>query len=156
MSRKPIVVAGCLLLAAGIAFARQDKPPGPVTPELPSITPLTVPSAPVAAPVDALPKLVGAQPAPFVPPLATLPTPPAPPKGNDDLPLDELMDMVEKLRAEKAAIEKKEQELVKVIQKKAAAQKERMQKLGMVPSAMPPIPIVPVGGIAPPVPSLPR
>ena len=131
MSRKPIAVAGgLLLLVCGIALARQDAglqlpPGGPV----PGIPPLGLPIAPT--PIS-----------PTSPPVA--------PKPSAEPTLDELLASLEKLRGEKAELEKKEQELVKVIQKKATEQKVRMEKLGLsIQPAMPPIPIVPVGGTSP-------
>jgi hypothetical protein len=76
--------------------------------------------------------------------------PPEPPKAPPERTLDELMDEVEKIRAQKADLEKKEQELVKTILKKASEQKVRMDKLGVNPNpVIPPIPIVPIGGSFP-------
>jgi hypothetical protein len=140
-------------------------PPISSAPVVPPIGGGIVPPSP-ALPTDSLPKSIPSNTPPVYMPLhgradpvppefaaAKPPTPPTPPKGIDDLPLDELMDMVEKLRTEKAALDKRETELLNVIRKKAAAQKVRMEKLGVhVAPAMPPIPVIPIGGVAPVIP----
>jgi Spy/CpxP family protein refolding chaperone len=46
--------------------------------------------------------------------------------------LDQMLDELEALRAQKAQIEKKEAELSRAIREKAAAQAERMNRLGSV------------------------
>lgn len=140
MSRKPIVAAGgLLLLAAGFALAHQDLPP--LVPPIGGVSPTTTPP------------LAGSS-GPVVPPIggSAIPSPPpAPPKPPAEKTLDELMDEVEKIRTQKAELEKKEQELVKAIQKKTTEQNARMVKLGIpqIMPAMPPIPIVPIGGTTP-------
>ena len=122
MSRKPIVAAaGLLLLACGIALAQQPPPP---------LGPASVP------------------PLSFDPPSVS---PLAPPVASPEQTLDQLLDAMEKLRTQKAELEKREQELLKVIQRKATQQKERMDKLGvnvMVHPLLPPVPpVLPDGSV---------
>ena len=133
MSRKPIVVAGgILLLACGIALARQNPPPlGP-----PSVGALV--NSPLSGGVTPPPSIVP-EAAPVVP------GPPAAPKKAEEQTLDQLLDALEQIRTQKSELEKKEQELTKVIQKKAAQQKDRMDKLGVNVNLLPLLPVVPLG-----------
>jgi hypothetical protein len=65
-------------------------------------------------------------------------------EAGSEKSLDHLLDELEALRVKKAEIEKKEQELIRVIQQKTDKQVERMKKLGINgPAAAPAIPTVP-------------
>ncbi len=79
---------------------------------------------------------------PIAPPSPPLPTTPAfvPTQPVKEKSLDQLLDDLELLRKQKAELEKKEQDLIKVIQQKADKQADRMKQLGLmikVPSTEP-------------------
>ena len=65
---------------------------------------------------------------PTVPPAVSVPVPPPPPPS-----VEQLLDALERIQAQKAAIEKQEQELKAAIRKKLEAQAERLKKLGVAP-----------------------
>jgi hypothetical protein len=73
----------------------------------------------------------------FIPTPVAVPTPPPPPPPS----VDQLLDALERVQAQKAALEKQEQELKAAIRKKLEAQAERLKKLGVAaPAAKEPEP----------------
>jgi hypothetical protein len=63
--------------------------------------------------------------------------------------VEQLLDQITAVRAQKAELEKREQALVGTLRMKLAAQKERLTKLGIAESAPSPRPLV--GDVPPPV-----
>lgn len=118
-------VGGALLSVCGPAPA-QYRPPGLPDPGRPKVTlsDFVVPIPKVAAQAEPTAFPPGGLPAI---PSATVP----PPAGKpDDLTIDQLLDAVEAVRAQKAALEKQEQALLKVIGEKAEKLKARINKVG--------------------------
>lgn len=78
----------------------------------------------------------GAPPTPvYPPPPAVAPQPvPSVPSVPHERSVDDLLGELEGLRAQKAALEKKEQELTATLRKKLDAQAERLKKLGVAPN----------------------
>jgi outer membrane protein assembly factor BamA len=72
---------------------------------------------------------------PHVFPTIPAPTPTPSAQPAKEKTLDQLLDELTSLRAQKAEMEKKEQDLIKVIQQKALKQNERMRQLGLPPAA---------------------
>lgn len=107
MTPRKLLVVAALLVAAG---ASRSQPPEALRlPRLPSTPP---PSPPVYTP----------------------PVPPAPPPEKS---VDDLLVELERVQAEKVAIEKREQELKATLRKKLEQQTERLKKLGVAP----PVPV---------------
>jgi hypothetical protein len=75
-----------------------------------------------------------------VPPVT--PSPPAPPPEKS---VDDLLTELERVQAQKAELEKKEQELKATLRKKLEQQTERLQKLGVGPKAAKPAGSGPTG-----------
>jgi hypothetical protein len=108
VNARTVLVSAVLLIVPGAAHS-QPKASQPALPPPPAVL---VPTAPPIA----------------------LPAPPPPlPKSVEDL-LSEL----ERVQAQKAELDKKEQELKAVISKKLEAQAERLKKLGVAPKAAEP------------------
>jgi hypothetical protein len=137
-SRTLLVLA---LLVAAAGMAHTQTPPRPTPPPEPApqlIPPTTVPQGPRTAPELPL----------------------------SERSLDQLLDRLEALRAQKAELEKQEQDVVKEIRRKAEKQSDRLQRLGVAPNEqfVPPAPattsyapaILPTpAGVIPAVQSLP-
>ena len=93
-----------------------------------------------------------------------LPTLPTIPKQNlaTEPTIDQLLDRIEKIREQKAELEKQEQAAVAEMRKRMVKQTERLNKLGLGASVPPPVvnvtapdagpAIPPIGGLAPPLP----
>ena len=121
MSTRTLLLSVALLVVAGAAHS-QPQPPA----VLPSPRLDFAPPAPPATP-------------PVVPPSLVMPAlPPAPPAPPPEKTVDQLLTELERVQAEKAAIEKKEQELKVLLRKKLEQQTERINKLGVGPSVAPP------------------
>src|SRR4051812_10277406 len=101
-----LAAAGAALLTVGGAAPAQYIPPGFPTQKSP-------PLPGIVAPIPATPGNA----APSVP-------------GPADMTIDQLLDAVEALRAEKAALVLKEQALLKAIGVKVEKQRERLNKVG--------------------------
>ncbi len=119
---------------------------------------------PRSAPVPDGPQLI---PPPGVPPTTPRVV------GATDVPaersLDQLLDRLEALRAQKAELERQEQEVVKEIRRKVEKQSDRLQRLGVsdpilpaapsvsfAPTVIPTVPVVPaVPPVVPPLPTVP-
>jgi hemolysin activation/secretion protein len=108
MKRLTLLVFVLVIVAFSQGFAQLPSP-GATTPPMPP---------PVIAPP--------------MPPLPIAPTIPSV-QPTKEKSLDQLLDELETLRKQKAEMEKKEQELVKLIQQKADKHVERMKQLGVVP-----------------------
>ena len=67
---------------------------------------------------------------PLPTPSVTVPAPPLPPPS-----VEQLLDALERVQAQKATLEKQEQELKATIRKKLDEQAERLKKLGIAPAA---------------------
>src|SRR5205823_11197464 len=108
-----------VLLAAAAAYT-QSQPPAPVGggPTLPA--PVTV--SPDLAPPSVVPPL----PRQSIPPQSV-------PVAPKEPTVDEMLDSLERLRAQKLEIEKREQELVAAIRRKIEKQAERLERLGVAP-----------------------
>lgn len=80
-----------------------------------------------------------AQPKPSLipPPSPPIPSPPLPyvPPVPAEKTVDELLTELERVQADKAALEKREQDLKASVRKKLDAQNERLKKLGLAPPA---------------------
>ncbi len=107
MSDRVAFVSVALLIACGAAVSQQPTPP-----------PVVLPSGPNIPAVNP----------PLPPPTVVVPVSPPAPSSVDDL-----LNQLERVQAEKAALEKKEQELKAAIRKKLDAQAERLKKLGIAP-----------------------
>lgn len=73
-------------------------------------------------------------------PDARLPSPPGVPVAAAEKSLDQLLDRLEALRAQKAELERQEQEVVKEIRRKVEKQSDRLQRLGVNDPQLPPPP----------------
>jgi hypothetical protein len=112
-------------------------PPAPSKPLVPLVPRLdfSPPVPPVPAPGDSHGPLIPDPRRDFYPPLPEVPTPadfkkpPAPPEKS----VDDLLNELERVQAQKAELEKKEQELKAQLRKKLEAQTERLKKLGVAP-----------------------
>ena len=116
MTSRRLFAALVLLTAVAAAAYTQSQPP--TVPPLPS--PQVVPSD-VAAPLTPTVRAGQSIPPQVVPVAPKEPT------------VDEMLDSLEKLRAQKAEIEKREQELVAAIRRKIEKQSERLERLGVAP-----------------------
>ena len=103
MSTRALVISAALLIVSGAAHSQPKPAPAPP------------PSQPPAVFIPAAPPV-------------TVPVPPPPPPS-----VEQLLDELERVQAQKAALEKKEQELKAAIRKKLEAQTERLKKLGVAP-----------------------
>ena len=68
-------------------------------------------------------------PQPDIPRLPTGPAAPNQPRGQT---IDQILDDIERLRAQRAELEKQEQELVKEVRKKLDKQSERTKRMGIL------------------------
>ncbi len=146
MSMRTVLVSATLLALCGAVSSQPQIPPPSVNPPgtpagvapHPALPPL--PGAPSPAPgvVPPAPRLdffppapsTGPSPAfavPVAPPVPVKPTPPPEPTVED------LLTALERVQAEKAALDKKEQELKTTVRKKLEQQAERLNKLGVTP-----------------------
>ena len=115
MSARIAFVAAALLIVSAAAHSQPQPKPAPQPPSSGGlIPPPGAPSTPPAA---------------YAVPLGPTAVPPPPEKSVEDL-LNEL----ERVQAEKAALEKREQDLKAALRKKLEAQVERLRKLGVAPS----------------------
>jgi hypothetical protein len=115
------------LAASGLLLAKQTAPllpplppahqPPPATPELPRAEVLPVVSLPSAPVLQAAPKA-------------------------DDLTIEQLLEAVDRVQAQKAELEKRERELLQALRAKADRLRERLDKLGVGdrPAGPPPLP----------------
>ena len=141
-------VAVLLVAAGGVAYTQYTPPDAPQKvrprPEQPSLAePDTIPKTSVPSTVQPDTKSAPA-----------------------DKAIDQLLDRLESLRAQKAELEKAEAEVVKEIRRKLEKQSDRINRLGIFPAgpltpgnaAQPPsdIPIVPPTNILPPLGVSPR
>jgi hypothetical protein len=82
-----------------------------------------------------------------------VPQPIPTPAVSPELTVDQVIDALEKIKAQKAELEKKEQALLDVLNKKLAKQTERLKNVGWksVPKQMPEtvLPVTPAGEPAP-------
>ena len=128
MSIRALVVSVALLVVSDAAHSQPKPTPPAVVVPLPGVPPVvpTLPAAPVG------PRLDFSPPAPPATPALTMqpPPPPLPPPSVEDM-LNEL----ERIQSQKAALEKKEQELKAALRKKLEEQSERLKKLGVAPQA---------------------
>ena len=116
MSTRTVLVSAALLAFCGAVTSQPPPPPAPG----PIGDPL---STPPAAPRPDL-----YRPAPVVPTAPTLPL--------AEKTVEELLTELERVQSEKAALEKKEQELKATVRKKLEQQAERLNKLGVTPKDM--------------------
>ena len=116
-------VLALITLAAVLSTASAQPPRRPDQPRTDAPTPPT------------------GQPQQFLPPDRgpTVPQqiPPAGPQAPEDKSLDQLLDELEAVRAQKAELEKREQEVTRAIQRRAEKQAERMNRLGVTPGTLP-------------------
>jgi hypothetical protein len=112
MRPRTLLVPALLVAAGGIAYTQP---------------------APRAAPAHApIPEAIPSPGVPFTPPRsANVDVPPA------EKSLDQLLDRLESLRAQKAELERQEQEVVKEIRRKVEKQSDRLQRLGVNDSIAP-------------------
>jgi hypothetical protein len=109
-----VAVTATLLVVVGITLAQQPIPPAfPLDPTPGIAPPIANPTAPVKPALTPI----------SVP--ASAPTSPKP----EEMSIDQLIEGVENLRAQKAELDKKEQAMIKLIQRKAEKQKERIDGL---------------------------
>jgi hypothetical protein len=149
MKKQYLISATTVLLAVGgmtLAQQQQRVHPTPLPP--PSVPIPTTPGPNTIPPSDPLVQAPVPQsypqPTPPVPvqiqysvPLAQPTAPVAPqrvssvvaPSKMEDMTIDQLLDAVESLRDQKAELEKKEQAMLKLIEKKADKQNERIDRL---------------------------
>jgi hypothetical protein len=117
------IAALAVLVVAGTSYTQQA--PRPTS------------SPPAVAPTDT------------IPPVSVAPAPPAniPPSyvpvASQELTVDQMLDRLQQLRAQKAEIEKKEHELLNAIRKKVEKQTERLERLGVTPRPPEPLPSPP-------------
>lgn len=155
--RTLLVSVGLLAILCGAATS-QPQPKTPTTPRppivdlhpavFPSVSGASDPVPPTSPPTLPSLRLDFAPPAPppATPPVIPPPTfvvqpPPAvvvPPAPPPEKTVDQLLTDLERVQAEKAAIEKREQELKVLLRKKLEQQTERINKLGVGPSVAPP------------------
>ena len=122
MSTRTLLLSAGLLIACGAA---SSQPPTAPRPRFPADTcrrphtPTFVPGAPMPG-------------GPVVQPgvLPSVPAVPAPPPEKN---VEQLIDELERLQAQKAELAKKEQELKATLHKKLEKQTERLNKLGVAP-----------------------
>lgn len=121
-------VFGIVVVALSLGYTQQPKPSVPTTQAPPSL-PVPTQSQPQVF-VPSLPAAVQSPSQVIVP---SLPTPALSPSAQPakEKTLDQLLDELISLRAQKAEMEKKEQDLIKSIQQKTAKQNERMKQLGL-------------------------
>src|SRR5579872_3238224 len=122
-----LAVFAILIVALSLGYTQQPKPTAPVAPAPPGL-PTPAQSQPQVF-VPTLPAPVQSQPQVFLTIPAPAPTPSAQPAKEKTL--DQLLDELTSLRAQKAEMEKKEQDLIKTIQQKTLKQNERMKQLGL-------------------------
>jgi len=122
VSIRTVFVSVAVLVFCGAVSSQ----PQPNHPPLPGAAP------PVAPPVPVVPRLDFFPPTALAPtsPSLVVPTPPAPPPEKT---VDELLTELERMQAQKAELEKKEQELKATVRKKLEQQAERLKKLGVTP-----------------------
>ncbi|MBN9521459.1 hypothetical protein J0H58_23555 [bacterium] len=144
MRPRALLVPALLVAASGLAYTQPAPRPAQVPEPARLIPPPGVPfTPPRPAPADA---------------------PPA------EKSLDQLLDRLEALRAQKAELERQEQEVVKEIRRKVERQSDRLQRLGVndpllsppspsvsfAPAVIPTVPSVPaVPPVVPPLPTVP-
>jgi hypothetical protein len=120
-----------VVVAFNLGYTQQPKPSVPLTPTPPGL-PTPAQNQPQVI-VPALPTPVQTPSQVIIPAFPTpAPTPSVQPAKEKTL--DQLLDELTTLRAQKAEMEKKEQDLIKVIQQKAVKQNERMKQLGLPPT----------------------
>src|SRR5437763_5743531 len=116
--RSYLLVAVLVLPAVAAVAYTQSQPP--------AVPPL--PSPPVVQQADPAPP-----PAAIRPPEGRIIPPQSVPVAPKEPTVDEMLDSLERLRAQKAEIEKREQELVAAIRRKIEKQAERLERLGVAP-----------------------
>ncbi len=119
MSIRTVLVSAAVLALCG-AVSSQPQPPLP-----------PLPSPPGGPPAAVTPRLDFYPPAPS--PALSFVVPHALPSPPPEKTVEELLNELERVQAEKAALEKKEQELKATVRKKLEQQAERLQKLGVAP-----------------------
>src|SRR5579871_3163905 len=119
MTRRTLLVFVLLILVLSQGYTQQPRPTPPLLGGTSAVPSAPVPSNLIAP--QAIPMPFQVAPAPVV-----------------EKSLDQLLDTLEALRAQKAELEKKEKELVKSIQQKSDKQAERMKQLGLTPAAATP------------------
>jgi hypothetical protein len=120
------------MLTVCVAAYPQPTPQPTLRPTQPSQS-----NPPTVTPTDVIPAVPVAPSAPS----NTIP-PPAVPAAPLEQTVDQMLDRLEHLRAQKAEIERKEQELLSAIRKKIEKQSERLDRLGITPR--PPEPVAPL------------
>lgn len=141
-----VALGGFLVVVCGMTIAQSPGPdPVPVTPIPPAADPqppvadpnLTAPEVGVVAPQPPtpsgfhphMPAVASQKPQPGGTPSGlTAPLPPAQMRP-EAMTIDQLLDAVDQVRAQKAELEKRERELIAVLRKKAEALKVRLDKL---------------------------
>jgi hypothetical protein len=126
MRRSALLVTGLLVLAAVGAAQVPPSPGGPPVPALPPGEKTFGPSADPVAPPHSLPLDPAATriPSPNVPPAAAPPRPAEP-------TVEQMIEALERLKAQKADLDRQEQAIKEALAKKLAAQGERLRKLGV-------------------------
>jgi hypothetical protein len=118
VSPRTLLVSVVLAAAAcAVVYSQQPTPP-------PRPQPVT--------PTPAAPEVV---PTPNIPPAGVQAVPDVPLSARS---MDQLLDKLEALRAQKAAIEKQEQDLLRAIRAKQQQYNERLEKLGVSPRPVEP------------------
>lgn len=126
--KKPYLVLtlAVLLAIGGMTLAQQQQRPLPSIELVPTPPPPKEIPTPQVVPLTVSPK---PEPAPQRYPVS-LPAP-----KMEELSIDQLLDTIEALRAQKAELEKKEQTILKLIEKKVEKQQERIDRLNIVEQA---------------------
>jgi ABC-type Fe3+-hydroxamate transport system substrate-binding protein len=121
-NRVRIAVAALLAIAGGVAYSQAPKPAPPA------------PGTSAPAPPELIPP-------------SGVPVVPVAPAAPQEKTIDQILDDLERVRLQKAELEKKEQELIKEARRRLEKQADRANRLGVVP--VPPEPPVPTTVPAP-------
>lgn len=133
MTIRTLSVLVLLMLVSGHGYSQPAPSPHLLNSPPVSSLPQNIPSAPPAVPVIPASNMPPPNIPPITPAIPVFPQPTIMPVKEKSL--DQLLDELETLRAQKAEIEKKEQALTKTIQQKATKQADRMMQLGITPPA---------------------
>jgi hypothetical protein len=135
MTTRALLIPVFLLLISGHCYTQPPSPNPPKSQLIPTPGVTIVPAVQQGIPAPAFTSQLP-QPLPYVPagtsPQIPVPTTVSPPPVKS---LDQMLDELEALRVQKAEIEKKEQDLIKVIQQKAEKQADRLKRLGIASPA---------------------
>lgn len=133
MKLPTLLAAAGLLALAAIGQSQTPTTPAPTPADPAQYVPPGVKKEEPRAPTPDLPGPNNLPPASVYQPIANPAVPPQPPEQT----VDQVIDALEKIKAQKAELEKKEQALLDVLNKKLAKQAERLKNVGWKKEAVP-------------------